>query len=131
MAKIHDIDAMLGADEPVHTTKVKLFGREWTVNCDVNAFALSALTTGDAGAIVDFFKSVIAEDEWSEFRTAMATARNLTGEKLVSVVNGLVEAATARPTTQPSVSSRGAVKKTSSQKSTANSSSTRVVRSVR
>lgn len=131
--KVIDLDDLIGGEDedlPVHTRQAKLFGRNWTLVCDVNTFGLAALTTGDPAAIVDFIRSIIHPDEVDEFMGAFRKQRNLSGERLAKIVNALIEAASERPTKQPSVSSRGASSRTSARKSTGTSSG-RAVRSVR
>jgi hypothetical protein len=121
MAKMIDFDDLLASedDEPIHTVPFKLFGREWTLVCDVNSFALAAISTGDSAAIGNFFDSIILDEEKAEFRQALSTARGLTGEKLAALVMKMIEVASERPTTPPSGSSRGAGKSTSVRKSAA------------
>lgn len=127
-----DLDAMLGDDEdgPIHTRPATLFGREWTIVCDVNTFGLAALTTGDPAAIIDFIRSVVHPDQVDDFMAAFRSQKRLSGDRLAKIVSALVEAASERPTKQPSVSSRGASKKTSAPRSTAGSSR-QAVRSIR
>jgi len=129
MRKIHDIDADLGEDEPVPTTKVKLFDKEWTVPCSVNTFTLSSLQLGSPGAVAAFLVNSVVAEEQDEFAAVLSRQPNLTTEKLLKIVNGLIEAATERPTESPASSSRQATKRTSAPKSAARSSSGRAVRS--
>lgn len=133
-AKAFDIDAELGLDidqGPTHTTKIKLFGREWTMVCDVNTFSLGAIASGDLGAIIGLFRTMVAEDEWSDFGAAMAKVRNLDAEKLMGILNAMIEVAAERPTTPPSGSSVTPTKRTSSPRSGGGTSATRVVTSRR
>jgi len=133
MTKIIDLDADLFGvdDEPTPTKQVKLFGREWTILCDLNSFSISALGSGDPSAIVNFLDGLIAEDQRVDFRLAISRVKNLTPEKLGKLINSLVEVVTERPTTPPSASLRGASKRVTAPKSRAASSSVRAVRSVR
>lgn len=127
--KILDLDAQIGIDNTPSATKpFKLFGRTWTMMCDLNSFAMSDLTTGEPAAIVRFIDSVILPAERVDFRNAISSQPNLTAEKLGAILTALVEAAAERPTTPPSASSRGATNPTSPRKSAANSSVTRVAR---
>jgi hypothetical protein len=127
--KLIDIDAALGDDDaPVATRPFKLFGRNWTLLCDLNSFALSDLATGEPAAIVRFLNSIVAEDEREDFRSTLASQPNLTAEKLGKILTALVEAATDRPTTPASASGSTAPKRTSQRKSAASSSTVRVVR---
>ena len=123
-----DADLALEDDEPQHTKQFRLFGKDWTLVCDLNSFAMSDLTTGDPSAIVRFIDSVILPEQRVDFRTAMTNVKNLTGEKLGKILGALVEAASERPTTPPSGSSGGARSPTSRPKSVASSSRARVVR---
>jgi hypothetical protein len=119
--KIIDLDADLGLDggEPLHTKKIKLLGREWTVICDLNSFAMSEIMAGDTGAISTFIRNLIAEDERDDFAKALAGQKNLSGEKLGQLLGKLIEVASGRPTELPSPSSRTATKRTSTPKSRA------------
>lgn len=127
--KLIDLDAELGDDDtPVHTRPFKLFGRTWTLLCDLNTFALSDLATGEPAAIVRFLNSVVIDEEREDFRNSLASQPNLTAERLGKILTTLVEAATERPTTLASVSGSTAPKRTSPRKSAASSSRTRVVR---
>jgi hypothetical protein len=130
-AKTIDLDADLGLDNddaPVNTRPFKLFGRTWTLVCDLNTFALSDLTTGEPAAVVRFLTSVVVEDERDDFRTAFATAKGLTSETLGKILTAIVEAATERPTSPPSDSGSGRKNPTSPRKSVATSSRVRAVR---
>lgn len=117
MAKPTDLDALLGFNEPEpeqHTTKVTLFGRQWTVRCDINAFVLSSLASGDAGAISKFLTNIIVEEDWP---ATLSAQRNLDPERLGRIVAALVEAASERPTESPARSSRTAKNRTSGPRS--------------
>lgn len=117
MTKLTDLDTLLGFNEPEpkeHTTKVTLFGRQWTVRCDINAFVLSSLASGDAGAIATFLKDVVIEEDWP---ATLAAQRNLDPERLGKIVAALVEAASERPTESPARSSRTAKNRTSGPRS--------------
>ena len=123
--KVLDLDAQLGLDlsAPTETKKVKLLGREWTIVCDINSFAISDIMTGDAGGIARFIRGVVVEDEADAFAAALGKVRNLDAEKLGSILNALVEVAAERPTEQPSPARRTAGSQTSVQKSRPRSSS--------
>lgn len=130
-----DLDALLGLDaasltsEPTHTKSVRLFGKEWTLVCDINSFALSNLTTGSVAAVPEFIKGLIHPDQWTEFASTMSQVKNLDAPMLGKILNVLVEAASERPTKQPSTSPRGGSTRTSGRKSQASTDSARVVRS--
>lgn len=131
MAKILDLDADLGLDEtPVTTRQIKLLGRQWTLVCDLNSYALSNLATGEPEAIVQFINGLIPEDERSDFAAALSKVPNLTPDKLGAILGKLVEAASERPTTPPSASSRGGSNRTSSPKSAAATAKRRGIHSV-
>lgn len=119
--KIIDLDSELGFenDEPVPTKKIKLFGREWTIVCDLNTFTMADIASGDAGSIARFVRNIVVEDEQSDFSAALSAAKNMTGEKLGQLLAALIEAASERPTKSPSPSARTAKKKTSALKSVA------------
>lgn len=123
--KVLNLDAELGeSTDPVNTRPFKLFGRDWTLNCDLNTFALSDLATGEPAAIVRFLTSIVTEDQRDDFRNALASQPNLSAERLGKIITALVEAATERPTTPPSASGSGRANLTSVRKSAASSSRT-------
>lgn len=119
--KVLDLDTQLGLDlvSDVPTKKVTLFGREWTITCDVNSFALSDIMAGDAGGIARFLRGLIADEEADAFAAALSRVRNLDAEKLAALLNALVEVAAERPTESPSPVRRTAGKPTSVRKSAA------------
>lgn len=129
-----DLDAKLAEagieDEPIHTKTIHLFGRDWTMVCDLNTFNLASMMEGDGAAVLSFVEDVIHPDELAEFKLALSKAKGLSGPKLGALIGLMVEAASERPTTRPSVSSRGATKRTSKPRSAA-ASSRPGVRSVR
>ena len=118
-----DLDARLGLnkDEPMHTKKVKLLGREWNVVCDVNTFGVSAIASGDLGAIYSFVRNLVIAEEADDFVAALQKARNMDGDKLFATVQALMEVAAERPTVRPSPSRATASKRTSSTRSQASS----------
>ncbi len=122
--KILNLDEMLDDEpaEPVHTRPFRLFGRDWTLVCDMNAFAVAEMMTGDAGGIVRFIDSLILEEERIAFRTALAS-KPLSAERLNKIMDKMIEAAVEpHPTTPPSASSRTGRNQTSVRKSAAGSS---------
>lgn len=132
MAKIIDLDAQIGpADAPLVTRKVKLFGEEWDVVCDVNSFTLASLLNGDVQAYTEFLLTSVIDEQRAAMRRALTSQRNLDAERLAAITNALVEVMSARPTESPSASSRTVSKRTSSPKSAANSSSGRAARIAR
>lgn len=126
---IVNLDKVLDAvqDEPVHPVQIQLFGREWTLHGDFNLFAAGALGTGSLQSIVDFFSSVIVEDQADEFLRVLSQQRGLNAQKIGALMTAIVEAVAERPTQPPSVSSRGGSSRTSAPNSRARSSA-RVVR---
>lgn len=132
MAKILDLDADLGLDDaPTHTRPIKMLGRNWTLICDLNSYALSNLSTGDPAAIVQFLNGIIIEDERADFAKALSTVPNLTPEKLGTILGKLVEAASDRPLSPPSALPRGGSKMSTTPKSARTSSAPRAIRSVK
>lgn len=120
--KVLDLDAELGLelDGPQHTRKIKMLGREWTIVCDVNSYALSEMLSGtDPGAVARFISGLLLEEEAAAFNAALGRVRNLDGEKLGELLNKLIEVAAERPTEPPSPSPRTATKPTSVRKSPA------------
>lgn len=117
---IIDLDEQLGFTvdaEPAATKKVRLFGRDWTINCGVNVYHLSAMANNDLAAIHQFFQGVIAPTEFDEFSHALSTVPNMDGEKLSKVVFAIFEAAAERPTKSPRASTPTATRRTSVPKS--------------
>lgn len=124
--RVIDLDSQLDLDKddgPVTTKTVKLFGEEWTIVCDLNFWNIT--TAGaDAEGISRLLLGVVAEDQRADFTAAMGRVRNLTVEKLLEIVQAIMEVAAERPTKPPSASTRGATKPTSARKSVAASSRT-------
>ena len=119
-AKAINLDDMLGQqDEVLHTRDVVLFGQPWKVVCDVNSYALTAMTTGDSVAITEFLGNIVIDEQRAEFRRALSAQRGLSSERLIDLVRHLVEVVTERPTTPPSGSSRTPKKPTRQLKSAA------------
>lgn len=117
--KVHDLDSQLGLDStPAPTKRVKLFGKEWTIVCDVNAFAVADILSGDVGGIARFIRGVVAPEEADAFAAALGRVPNLDGEKLGQILNVLIEVAGERPTVSPTPSRRTANSPTSVRKST-------------
>lgn len=119
-----DLDHDLGLDEDtpdLEYVTVKLFKRDWRLLLGLNAFNLSALTSGDASAIAGFILNTIHPDERMEFSRAIAAQPNLTPAKLGDLINKLIEVTGERPTTPPSGSPRGASNRKSLPKSGASS----------
>lgn len=116
--KIVDIDAELGdSDEVIHTKKIRLLGREWTIQCDLNTFAMSQIAAGDASGISRFISNLVIPEERDDFIETLSSAKNLSGERLGSILQKLIEVAGERPTEPPSPSLRTAKKPTSVRKS--------------
>ncbi len=130
--KITDLDALNPEEEDAIPSKpIKLFGRTWHLLCDVNSYAIAALTSGDFTALTPMIDGLIVEDERVEFRKAFASARGMTPERMLGIFRDMIEAAAERPTTPPSGSSRTAATKRTGQKSAAGSSGRTAVRSVK
>lgn len=117
--KVFDLDAHLNLDDdgPLHTKQIKMFGREWTLVCDVNMFAMSEIASGDTAALSAFVRNAILPEQSDEFLGELRKVRNLGGEKLGALLSALIEAASDRPTVSPSPSQRTAKKPTSVRKS--------------
>ena len=127
-----DIDALLPEDEEEIPTKpIKLFGRIWTLLCDVNSFGIAALSSGDYTSLTPMMVGLIVESERAEFAAAFGKQRNMKPERLLKIFETMVEVASERPTKQPSASSRTAQTTRRAPKSAAGSSGRAVVRSVR
>lgn len=119
--KVIDLDKELGTgdDEPVHTKKIRLFGREWTVICDLNSFSMSQIAGGDAGGVSTFLTNLVHEDERDEFIKTLSSAKGLDGERLGKLLSKLIEVAGERPTSGPSPLPRTAKTPASTRKSAA------------
>lgn len=105
--------------EKIPTKKVKMFGRTWTINCDLNAFSMAQIAGGDATGLARFLTGLVAEDEQDDFKTAMAERKGLTGEKLGELLSKLVEVAGERPTNGQPPSPSTAKRTTSTRRSAA------------
>lgn len=114
-----DLDHLLGlvVKEKQRTKKIKMFGRTWTVICDLNSFAMAQIAGGDSGGISKFMLGLVDEDEKEDFAEALSSAKGLDGEKLGALLTKLIEVAGERPTEQPSPSPRTAKKQTSTLRS--------------
>lgn len=127
-----DIDALLPEDEEEIPTKpIKLFGRNWTLLCDVNSFGIAALSSGDFTSLTPMMVGLIVESERPEFAAAFGKQRNMKPERLLAIFQAMIEVASGRPTKLPSASSRTAQTTRRAPKSAAGSSGRAVVRSVR
>ena len=129
MTKIRNIDEELGTPDEVPVREVILFGRTWNVRLDVNAYAITAFGVGDVKGVLAFLDNAVIDDEREAFRNAIASAKGLTAERLLAIMNALLEVASERPTTSPSDSSRGRQTKRTGQSSAVGSSGPRAVRS--
>jgi hypothetical protein len=114
-----DLDKELGiADDGTAETKtIRLLGREWTVVCDLNSFAMAQIAAGDSAGVAGFLVNLIAEDQQEDFGLALASAKNMNADRLGTILQKLIEVAGERPTAQPSPSPRTAKNRTSSLKS--------------
>lgn len=118
--KIIDIDADLAPVEDVIPVKqVRLLGRVWNVQCDLNTFAVSQLASGDASGVTNFLGNLVIPDEREDFKSALASAANMDTDRLTKIMSKLIEVAAERPTEPPSPSGRTAKKPTSVRKSPA------------
>lgn len=117
--KTPDLDAELGFGNPeaIPTKKVKLFGREWRVLCEVNAFTLTDIASGETAALNAFLRGIIHEDDRDDFVKTLNSTQGVTPERLAQLIAKLIEVASERPTVSPSPSRRTAGKKTSALKS--------------
>lgn len=132
MAKVIDLDRQVGdSEEPIHTVKIKLFQREWDVVCDVNSYALTALSSGDVEAYRDYLVNSVIDEQRSAMKEALLRQRGLTAERFMTIINAVMEVVMERPTKSASASSRTPTKRTSAPRSTGGSSKARVSRSTR
>lgn len=115
--KAVDLDAELGllVTEKMPTKKIRMLGREWTIICDLNSFAMSQIAGGDPGGISKFLVNLVVDEEREDFVDTLSNAKGLDGEKLGSLLSRLIEVAAERPTEQPSPSRSTAKQRTSSQ----------------
>lgn len=117
--------AFLSYDEPVHTKRVKLFGADWDVRCDINTFALGELLVGGgAGELSRYLLDFIVEEQRPDFAAKLRSLPNLDGERIGKIIFKLMEVAGERPTKPSALSPRTASKRTSSPKSGTSSRST-------
>lgn len=116
-----DLDKALGitGDEPTHTKKVKLLGKDWTLVCDLNAFAMAQIASGESSGVSQFIINLVVPTEQEAFAEALKNAKNMSGERLGLLLAKLIEVAGERPTEPPSRSPRTAKKTQPSLKSVA------------
>ena len=115
MAKIINIDDRIqervGAPKEVPTQQVTLFGREWDVQVDLNSYTITAILAGDAAGYVSFLQNVVIPEQRRDFHQALAGQAGLTAERLLAIVEAIIEVAGgddgARPTKRSSGSSPG------------------------
>lgn len=121
--KIIDIDAELPEAPPVPTRQVKLFEREWSIQVDLNSYSVTAMLAGDANGYIGFLKNVVVEEQRRDFVDAIAAQSGLTAERLLTIVQKIMEvAAEDFPTTPSSDSSPGATTLHTARKSAARTS---------
>jgi len=115
--QITDLDSELGlvVKEAMPTKHVKILGRNWTIICDLNSFAMAQIAGGEPGGISKFLMGLVVEGEREDFSEALSSAKGLDGEKLASLMSRLIEVAAERPTVSPSASRSTARRQTSAQ----------------
>ena len=130
--KVTDIDAIVPAEPTgIPTKKIKLFGREWEVVCDINDYTMTAVATGDPKAFRDLLVNAVVDDQREEMHQELMRQRGMTTERFAAIVNAVLEVAAERPTTSPSASSRTRATPASVRRSTGASSKAQVARHAR
>ena len=121
-SKTVNFDTELGmlVTEKMPTKKIHLLGRDWTIICDLNSFAMAQIAGGDAGGLAQFVANLFPEEDRDDFVKALAGAKGLTGEKLGALLAKLIEVAGERPTEPLSPSPTTGKRRTSTLKSVAN-----------
>ena len=126
MTEIIDFDKEFGTEASAKKkpaiVKVKMFDRDWSVLADLNSFMITRLAAGDPAAIGEFIVNAVVPEQRTDWQKALGSSAEFDNDKLVRLVNRLVEVITERPTKSPSVSPSSATKRTSGRKSTAVSS---------
>jgi hypothetical protein len=119
--KVIDLDLDLNEVEaPTHTKQVKILGREWTITCDVNVFAVSRIASGEAMGIASFVTNMVVPEQRDEFADLLSNAPGMSADRLTILLSRLIEVAGERPTEPPSPSLRTAKSQRSPRKSAAN-----------
>jgi hypothetical protein len=116
-----NIDDMLakefGTEEVAVPTKtVTLFREDFTIRCDVNAFNIMNVMSGDeeeqAAAIAKTMVNIVDGPDRPRFKRVLGSQPNLTADKLLKVFAALVEAAgDAHPTDSSPGSKRSTQRK--------------------
>jgi hypothetical protein len=106
VSKAVDLDKELGmvVTERMPTKEIKLLGKEWTIICDLNSFAMAQIAGGDPGGISKFLMGLVIEEQREDFAATLSAAKGLDGEKLGALLSRLIEVAAERPTESPSPS---------------------------
>lgn len=129
--KVIDLDADLGfAEQPAHTVVVQVLGEEFTLNADLNQFALATIVDGGTVKdLVNFLRSLIVPGEWARFEATALASQALRGDpgvdNLIKLTRKLTEAVAGRPTKQPSASPRGGSNRSAKPRSPAATGSAR------
>lgn len=123
--KIVDLDALLdfaSDQDDVPTRQIKLFGKEWDIDCGTNAFTMLSMTSQDpevlVPALVSYLSERVVEEQRPAWRATLLAVPNLTADKLWKIVNAVQEVvANPTPGTSPAGSPRTVSSRTSSRKS--------------
>ena len=120
--QVVDFDKELGMliEEPMATKEIKLLGRNWTIQCDLNSFSMAMIAGGDATGLSKFVSNLVVEDQRDDFIVALSTAKGLDGDKLGKLLAKLIEVAGERPTNGPLPSPATAKRRTSTLRSVGN-----------
>ena len=115
--KVIDLDLDLNEVEvPQFTKRVKILDREWTINCDINVFAVSQIASGEAMGIARFITNMVIPEQRDDFANMLATAPGMSADRLTVLLSRLIEVAGERPTESPSPSQRTAKTRPSARK---------------
>ena len=121
-----DIDARLSekfGDAPrkePKTVPIKLFGEEFRVVQDVNAWDMLQLVNPDTTvqAVAAIFTHIIHEDDVARFSSVMGRQRGMNDEEMMLIFTAVVEAAASgHPTDSSSGSRRTTQKKAAAKRS--------------
>lgn len=122
---IIDLDAQLPPvpENTAETVEVKLFDQTWHLSTDVNNFTALGVAAGDAASVRAFMVKLVVEEEQLAFIAALDAQKGMTVERVLAIMNLMIEAAAERPTKLPERSSRTAAPRPSSRNSVARTGS--------
>ncbi len=95
-------------EDSIETVEVEAFGETWHVRKDINTFQLVQLADPDNTAVMaKMMVNAVIPEERVDFKSALASAAGLTGDRLALIFRTLLEAASGdHPSDSSPVSKR-------------------------